>query len=256
MRTLKQVATNMADAFTRFGLWKGGGGSSLNAEITELWSGQQSTSGTLTLLDDYSNYDIIISMTEPIVDVTWQQKFDFMLNSEKSLTGGMAANGEYIALYSLTNWSGTSVHFNVLNNPPRDWNLTLRKIWGIKFISQQHEYSTEEKVVGKWIDGKPIYEISYYNKTPVLSSTYNDFVSTGIILNNIDNIININATVIRDYGGKLCYPIVYEDNNYKLIVRPHDINNSGNYNIEYCAFFSTNNIKNLIITIQYTKTTD
>lgn len=25
MRTLKQVATNMADAFTRFGLWKGGG---------------------------------------------------------------------------------------------------------------------------------------------------------------------------------------------------------------------------------------
>ena len=25
MRTLKQVATNMAEAFTRFGLWKGGG---------------------------------------------------------------------------------------------------------------------------------------------------------------------------------------------------------------------------------------
>ena len=119
-----------------------------------------------------------------------------------------------------------------------------------------HEYSTEEKVVGKWIDGKPIYEITYYNETPVKSHTYNDFISTGIILNNIDNIININSTIIRDYGGKLCYPIVYEDNHYKLIVRPHDINNSGNYNIEYCAYFEQNNIKNIIIIIQYTKKTD
>ena len=122
--------------------------------------------------------------------------------------------------------------------------------------TKYHNYSTEEQIVGTWIDGKPIYEFTYYNETPVISSTYNNFVSTGATLNNIDNIININATVIRDYGGKLCYPIVYEDNNYKLIVRPHDINNSGNYNIEYCAYFGSNSIKNLIITIQYTKTTD
>lgn len=27
--------------------------------------------------------------------------------------------------------------------------------------SEWHEYSTDEKVVGKWIDGKPIYEKSY-----------------------------------------------------------------------------------------------
>ena len=126
-----------------------------------------------------------------------------------------------------------------------------------KISSGSHNYSTEEQVVGKWIDGKPIYEISYYNKTPVVSSTYNDFVSTGVTLNNIDNIININATVIRDYTeGKLCYPIVYESNDYKLIVRPRDINYSGNYNIEYCAYFGSNSIKNLIITVQYTKTTD
>ena len=38
MRTLKQVATNMADAFTRFGLWKGGGsgGSSALSEMTDV----------------------------------------------------------------------------------------------------------------------------------------------------------------------------------------------------------------------------
>ena len=181
MRTLKQVAINMADAFTRFGLWKGGGssGSSALSEMT---------------------------------DVTFT---NLQANDVLKYNGSVWVNSE---------------------------NL--------------HEYSTEEKVVGKWIDGKPIYEITYYNETPISSPTYNSFVSTGIILNNIDNIININATVIRDYGGKLCYPIVYEDNNYKLIVRPHDINNSGNYYIDYCAFFSGNNIKNLTIIIQCTKTTD
>ena len=81
MRTLKQVATNMADAFTRFGLWKGGGsgGSFLNAEITELWSGQQSSSSEITLSDDYANYDVIISMIEPLENYPNEQKFDFML---------------------------------------------------------------------------------------------------------------------------------------------------------------------------------
>ena len=38
MRILKQVAINMADAFTRFGLWKGGGsgGSSALSEMTDV----------------------------------------------------------------------------------------------------------------------------------------------------------------------------------------------------------------------------
>ena len=127
----------------------------------------------------------------------------------------------------------------------------------IKIRANQHNYSMEEQVVGTWIDGKPIYEISYYNETPNVSSTYNEFISTGVILNNIDNIININGTVIRDIGdGKLCYPIAYESNDYKLIVRPYAIGNSDDYDIKYCAYFSSNSIKNIVIIIQYTKTTD
>lgn len=127
----------------------------------------------------------------------------------------------------------------------------------IKIRANQHNYSTEEQIIGTWIDGKPIYEISYYNETPNVSSTYNEFISTGVILNNIDNIININGTVIRDIGdGKLCYPIAYESNDYKLIVRPYAIGNSDDYDIKYCAYFSSNSIKNIVIIIQYTKTTD
>lgn len=133
MRTLKQVAINMADAFTRFGLWKGGGngGGNVNAEIKELWSGQQSTSGTLTLLDDYSKYDIIISMIEPTENYPTQQKYDFMLKGSKSLTGGISEDSHYIASYRLYNWNGTSVYFSKDTNPS-NWNITLKKIWGFK----------------------------------------------------------------------------------------------------------------------------
>ena len=144
MRILKQVATNMADAFTRFGLWKdgGSGGSSLNAEITELWSGQQSTSGTLTLLVDYSNYDIIISMIEPTENYPTQQKYDFMLKGGTSLTGGMCENNNYITQYRLKDWNGTNVYF-LRDTNTGAWNATLRKIYGIKFISQQYTKTTD-----------------------------------------------------------------------------------------------------------------
>ena len=130
----------------------------VEASITELWSGQQSVSAEITLSDNYANYDIIVSMIEPLEDYPTQQKFDFMLKGCKSLVGGMTEDTSYIASYRMYNWNGTSVYFDKLNNPS-GWNFTLKKIWGIKFISQQHEYSTEEKVVGKWIDGKPISHI-------------------------------------------------------------------------------------------------
>ena len=83
MRTLKQVAVDMANAFTRFDLWKGGG------------SGGSSTLSEMT-------------------DVTFT---NLQANNILKYNGSVWVNGNDL-----------------------------------------HEYSTEEKVVGKWIDGKPIYE--------------------------------------------------------------------------------------------------
>ena len=114
MRTLKQVATNMADAFTRFGLWKGGGsgGSSALSEMT---------------------------------DVTFT---NLQANDVLKYNGSVWVN---------------------------DDNL--------------HEYSTEEKVVGKWIDGKPIYE-KVINGTIIGSpADWTNFYDCTNL--NIDNMINI-----------------------------------------------------------------
>lgn len=214
----------------------------IEASITELWSGQQSVSAEITLLDDYTNYDIIISMIEPLEDYPSQQKFDFMLKGAESLTGGMAENGSYIASYRLNNWNSTSVYFRRDNNPS-GWNITLRKIWGIKFISQQHEYSTEEKIVGKWIDGKTIYEkvIIIDNPPSGVDALYEHGIS------NFNHLINMNVVYITNGGIEYSEPIFINSNSARS-----------------CAIDSTKlyittiggNYIQLYVTIQYTKTTD
>ena len=167
MRTLKQVAINMADAFTRFGLWKGGGsgGSSALSEMT---------------------------------DVTFT---NLQVNDVLKYNGSVWVNGDDL-----------------------------------------HEYSTEEKVIGKWIDGKPIYE-------KVINSGYlpnASSISINVSTLNIDSIIQLKGITFTDD---------------KLNHRPITLGSSDNNAIR--IDFTNNNIRiftwsnwstyNSFIIIQYTK---
>lgn len=216
----------------------------IEASITELWSGQQSVSAEITLLDDYANYDIIISMIEPLEDYPTQQKFDFMLKGAESLTGGMAENNTYIASYRLNNWNSTSVYFRRDNNP-NGWNFTLRKIWGIKFITQQHEYSIEEKVVGKWIDGKNLYERVFPLSISQTLGT-GAYINTDIDCSYMDKIIEY--SLIGTYSGngitENCsftpYNVLKWTNN-KIHIAFSNFNDGGIFNIEYMILKYTKN---------------
>lgn len=138
MRTLKQVATNMADAFTRFGLWKGGGGS-----------------GSSTLSE--------------LTDVTFT---NLQANDVLKYNGSVWVNDDSL-----------------------------------------HEYSTEEKVVGKWIDGKPIYEkvvsfslsgsgtLSYPHNIENLENIH--FIS--MLHSAAENRIKTNRTYVPWYNGASVY---------------------------------------------------
>ena len=160
MRTLKQVATNMADAFTRFELWKGGGsgGSSALSEMT---------------------------------DVTFT---DLQANDILKYHGSVWVNGDDL-----------------------------------------HEYSTEEKVVGKWIDGKPIYEKSYFIQNTVVLN--NNWVTIIQILENVKYLV---------------YSKIYDPNYYNSM---YLIRYREGY-LEGLAPFTIGINSNSYVTIQYTKTTD
>ena len=108
-----------------------------------------------------------------------------------------------------------------------------------------HEYSTEEKVVGKWIDGKNIYE-------KVINSGYlpnTSSISINVSTLNIDSIIQLKGITFTDD---------------KLNQRPITLGTSDNNAIR--IDFTNNNIRiftwsnwsayNSFIIIQYTKTTE
>lgn len=108
-----------------------------------------------------------------------------------------------------------------------------------------HEYSTDEKVVGTWIDGKILYE-----RTFVLNNINSDSTS---ILNDS------NVKVIRDkWVGKTAEGATYTSNSY-----------TATGEVQVCCFIATNSAGNILffrrgtlyitsaeITLKYTKTTD
>ncbi len=64
------------------------------------------------------------------------------------------------------------------------------------------EYSTSEKIVGKWIDGKPLYEKSFTATTPNIS---------GAVTVITDNFFNTTYINLRDIKGVVqsTWPIGY-----------------------------------------------
>lgn len=97
-----------------------------------------------------------------------------------------------------------------------------------------HEYSTEEQIVGTWIDGKPIYERVFTDVNVSLATADWHYVNV-----TIDNF----KFVIDSFGFDGTYqcfkPFGASNNNNQLWWRHNNVNNTIN-----------------IITVQYTKTTD
>ena len=167
---LKQKLIDIANGFTKYGLWKGGGsgGSSALSEMTDV------------VFTDLQENDIL------------------------KYNGSVWINGDDL-----------------------------------------HEYSTEEKIVGKWIDGKTIYE-------KVINSGYLQNASSISI-----NVLNLNIDSIIQLKG-----MTFTDD--KTNFRPITLGTSDNNAIR--IDFTNNNIRiftwsnwskyNSFIIIQYTKTTD
>lgn len=109
-----------------------------------------------------------------------------------------------------------------------------------------HNYSTEEKVVGKWIDGKPLYEKTVYFGSGTLSNR----ASVSFENMNIDKIMVISGTFEDTIDGQLSIP-VYLDGTLHV---GFYCNRSGIL-LTFSGAFN-GRISNAYAIIQYTKTTD
>ncbi len=130
------------------------------------------------------------------------------------------------------------------------------KIYGYRNINYEEElakdfstYSTEETIIGTWIDGKPIYRkvIDFGALPNSTTKTYN----TGDL--KIDTLINMNGMSESTTGFISGIPFVYIDNvNYGISIQYNKNTNQISVKTGYDRSAQT---KTYII-LEYTKTTD
>ena len=119
------------------------------------------------------------------------------------------------------------------------------------YLNPSLDYSTDEKVVGTWIDGKPLYQKTLIITTDIssaetrvsISSLNTDYVqiSNGTLIRNNGASISLNA-VNGEYSTATIFFICYIEATKHIYIKVgNDSNNKG---------------ASAYITVQYTKTTD
>lgn len=116
----------------------------------------------------------------------------------------------------------------------------------VKLIERSagHHYSTQERVVGTWIDGKPLYEKSY-DTGQLPNNTYKQTLHG---ISNLKHIVHFSGWCENSTGIKSPLPIVSQSSPVLLFVDGENIviqstSDRSAYTVSY-------------VTLQYTKTTD
>ena len=107
-------------------------------------------------------------------------------------------------------------------------------------LNKANTYSTEEQVIGTWIDGKKIYRKVV---TGIITTA-----NTKINLAH-DNIINISGKILGNNGGNNELIYYYDNTNYSYVY-------SQNYSTLMLLTVESNLNKNYYAIIEYTKTTE
>ena len=114
-------------------------------------------------------------------------------------------------------------------------------------ITNLNTYSTNEKQIGTWIDGKPIYRKVYQLTTPSTENSWQAMGTTGV---NIDTIVDFRGTILET-GQRKYNSINFGEGSYYV----HTAINAGNdrgINMIQKGWSSLP----CVITIEYTKATD
>ena len=104
--------------------------------------------------------------------------------------------------------------------------------YSCNYVNSVNTYSTNETVIGKWIDGKPLYRKVIQNN--VIGTTVNHGIS------NIDEITDIKLIVLQQSG------LYSPQNSDSIFIGDTD----------YIVYLQTTNVLNYKIIVEYTKTTD
>ena len=111
--------------------------------------------------------------------------------------------------------------------------------------SENQIYSTEEQVIGKWINGKPIYRKVFPLNKKVSEG---EDISTGCKLDNVDILINMSMYADDKWGNRWVSDI---SSGNPMYLTPNNYINVGAYSGSRDFYYNIH-----MIIAEYTKTTD
>ena len=111
-------------------------------------------------------------------------------------------------------------------------------------------YSTTERQVGKWIDGKPLYQKTYIISTPHANTNGTwAYSTTALGIENLDSVVYTNGISVSNNS---IAPLPYiSDGGY---MAKYNINSAMQISVANNNSYINDN--KIYVTIQYTKTTD
>lgn len=163
---------------------------------------------------------------------------------------------------TITTVLASSLIANNISYTPQD------KTWGVTNVGAaldslmlsktSDNYSTEEKVVGTWIDGKKIYQKTYRSTLPDATSTSSATGQINVSDLNVDDTINIFGYSKVTSGGTSSWaPLNISINKFNSLDIATTISAwVGGQNIVIRNSNQQWNGSETYVTIQYTKTTD
>lgn len=157
--------------------------------------------------------------------------------------------------------SGTVFAQQVINANQVNYNNTTvaDALDGMYRINSfQTDYSTEEKIVGKWIDGKPLYQKTISTTISVDNDLTQQSTDIDVSSLNIDKAIYWEGFIIGNGQTSTFYRQALDiwggtDNNFKYIF---EIFFQTKYNLRITTNRATLDGQTCYVTIRYTKTTD
>lgn len=211
----------------------------------------------INLLDDFTSYDVIGFYIS--VNLVGNKRYIYReVTKEQLLAVQNSSNHDDTVSF---NWgySNADDYCDILYNSTSSQLICninkqiITKIVGIKYINE-NQYSTEEQLVGTWIDGKPLYQKTVEFTTPSKNSIQEYSYLPEIPFSSIDKIISVDGWCVRVDGWRA--PILFNTSNVLFFsVDWHKSNQKIYFYVSTSDTIGTAN-QPATLTFRYTKTTD
>lgn len=186
------------------GTWALAGGTALNMSRIELWSGKKYTNNdVMNLVDTYTNYDYILvylGMDETSGHQNYGTAIMCPAHEQATCVTGSLNYLSWSIFSAYIAFSGATATLNLAYNLTS--NVYIYRIEGLKLYNP-HTYSTTEKVIGTWVNGKPLYQITLTGNMPSSGSS----LALNIVSLNIEDAVEVNG--FFTVGTHVKFPINY-----------------------------------------------